>query len=305
MNQNKREINAIKENSSSSFQYNLPSDTQNMPIVEASKIVKKYGTISALAGLNLKLMPSEIYGLLGPNGAGKSTLIKVIAGLVEPTSGSLRVLGFENISDPVKIKSRIGYVSENSMLYESLSPRDFFEFVASIRNIDKVAVNEKISKLTPAFALDQFYDSPIATLSMGTRQKISIIAALLHEPSLLLLDEPLNGLDAKTSRIVKDVISLHTRKSNGAVLFSTHIMEVAEQVCDRIGIIYEGKIVAEGTLEELRKKASEITVAANGNSQESNGTAATLEEVFLKLTHEEDDIAGTVRALREAFYVDK
>ena len=120
-----------------------------------------------------------------------------------------------------------------------------------------------------------------------------------------MLDEPLNGLDAKASRIVKDIISLHTRKNNGAALFSTHIMEVAEQICDRIGIIYEGKIVAEGTLEELRRKASEITVASNGIAHESNGTAATLEQVFLKLTHEEDDIAGTVKALREAFYVDR
>ena len=250
-------------------------------------------------------MPGEIYGLLGPNGAGKSTLIRIIAGLVQPTSGSVRVMGLDNAADPVAVKSKIGYVSENSMLYESLSPRDFFEFVASVRKIDKRMANDRVERLVPAFALEQFYDSPIATLSMGTRQKVSIIAALLHEPSLLLLDEPLNGLDAKASRIVKDMISLHTRKNNGAVLFSTHIMEVAENVCDRIGIIHEGKIVAEGTLEELRRKASEIAVAANGSAQESVGTAATLEEVFLKLTHEEDGIAGTVRALREAFYVDR
>jgi ABC-2 type transport system ATP-binding protein len=283
----------------------LPKDTRNTPIVEVADLVKRYGSVSALAGLDLKLMPGEIYGLLGPNGAGKSTLIKIIAGLVEPTSGSVRVMGLDNVTDPVMVKSKIGYVSENSMLYESLSPRDFFEFVASVRKIDKRMANERVERLVPAFALEQFYDSPIATLSMGTRQKVSIIAALLHEPSLLLLDEPLNGLDAKSSRIVKDIISLHTTKNNGAVLFSTHIMEVAEQVCDRIGIIYEGKIVAEGTLEELRRKASEIAVAANGGAQESVGTAATLEEVFLKLTHEEDDIAGTVRALREAFYVDR
>jgi ABC-2 type transport system ATP-binding protein len=283
----------------------LPTYTKNAPIVEVADLVKRYGSVSALAGLDLKLMPGEIYGLLGPNGAGKSTLIRIIAGLVEPTSGSVRVMGLDNVTDPVMVKSKIGYVSENSMLYESLSPRDFFEFVASVRKIDKRMANERVERLVPAFALEQFYDSPIATLSMGTRQKVSIIAALLHEPSLLLLDEPLNGLDAKSSRIVKDIISLHTTKNNGAVLFSTHIMEVAEQVCDRIGIIYEGKIVAEGTLEELRRKASEIAVAANGGAQESVGTAATLEEVFLKLTHEEDDIAGTVRALREAFYVDR
>jgi len=282
----------------------LSSSPNIVPIVETIGLTKQYGSVNALAGLDLKLMPGEIYGLLGPNGAGKSTLIKIIAGLVEPTSGSVAVLGHDSATDPVWVKSKIGYVSENSMLYESLSPRDFFEFVASIRKIDQKVANEKVGRLAPAFGLEPFYDSPIATLSMGTRQKVSIVAALLHEPSLLLLDEPLNGLDAKASRIVKDIISLHARRSNGAVLFSTHIMEVAEQVCDRIGIIYSGKIVAEGSLEDLRRKASEITVNAIGIEQESNATS-TLEEVFLKLTHEEDDIAGTVRALKDAFYVDK
>jgi ABC-2 type transport system ATP-binding protein len=271
-----------------------------MPVVEVSRLSKQYGSVGALSGLDLKLMPGEIYGLLGPNGAGKSTLIKIIAGLVEPSSGSVTVMGQDNSSDPILVKSKIGYVSENSMLYESLTPRDFFEFVASVRKIDLRLANERVERLVPAFGLEKFYDSPIATLSMGTRQKVSIIAALLHEPSLLLLD----GLDAKSGRIVKDLISLHSRKNKGAVLFSTHIMEVAEQVCDRIGIIYEGKIVAEGSLEELRRKASEIAVDASGGSQETLSSVATLEEVFLKLTHEEDDIAGTVRALRETFYLD-
>jgi len=300
---NKRNINAGSENAQRSSS-NLSSSPNIVPIVETIGLTKQYGSVNALAGLDLKLMPGEIYGLLGPNGAGKSTLIKIIAGLVEPTSGSVAVLGHDSATDPVWVKSKIGYVSENSMLYESLSPRDFFEFVASIRKIDQKVANEKVGRLAPAFGLEPFYDSPIATLSMGTRQKVSIVAALLHEPSLLLLDEPLNGLDAKASRIVKDIISLHARRSNGAVLFSTHIMEVAEQVCDRIGIIYSGKIVAEGSLEDLRRKASEITVNAIGIEQESNATS-TLEEVFLKLTHEEDDIAGTVRALKDAFYVDK
>lgn len=301
MKQNKKETNSNAGASRSAFDF--VSDPKNAPIVEASSLTKQYGSVKALAGLDLRLMPGEIYGLLGPNGAGKSTLIKIIAGLVEPTSGSLRVMGIDNSSDPVKVKSKIGYVSENSMLYESLSPRDFFEFVASIRKIDKGIANERIDKLIPAFSIEQYYDSPIATLSMGTRQKISIIAALLHEPTLFLLDEPLNGLDAKTSRIVKDVISLHTRRNDGAVLFSTHIMEVAEQVCDRIGIIYEGKIVAEGTLEELRRKAREIAMTTKGSAQEEN--TSTLEEVFLKLTHEEEGIAGTVRALQDTFYVDR
>jgi ABC-2 type transport system ATP-binding protein len=269
-----------------------------MPAIEAIGVVKKYGAVTALAGLDLKVNPGEIYGLLGPNGAGKSTMIKIINGLTPPTSGTVRVLGYDPSTNPVEAKSVIGYVSETSMLYESLSPRDFFEFVASVRKLDPSVANERVSRLAAAFGLGEFYDSPIATLSMGTKQKVSVIAALLHEPPLLLLDEPLNGLDAKSSRILKDIISLHIEKNGGSVLFSTHIMEVAENICTKIGIIYQGKIVAEGSLDELRGKASEGLGAAEGNK-------ATLEEVFLKLTHEEEEIAETLKTLRDAFFTPK
>ncbi len=262
-------------------------------MIEATGVVKQFGTVNALSGLSLKVMPGDIYGLLGPNGAGKSTFIKIINGLSEPTLGTVNVLGYNPMLNPIEVKSRIGYVSENSMLYESLSPRDFFEFVASIRKTDPVRTNERVARLASALGLNEFYDSPISTLSLGTKQKVSIVAAFMHDPPLLLLDEPLNGLDAKSSRILKDLISLHTENNGGAVLFSTHIMEVAENICNRIGIIYQGKIVAEGSLDELRHLAS-----TGSTGQE------TLEEVFLKLTHEEEEIAETVRTLREAFVAD-
>jgi ABC-2 type transport system ATP-binding protein len=263
-------------------------------IVEANSICKDYGQVKALSDLDLKLVSGEIYGLLGPNGAGKSTLIKIIAGLLSPTSGTLRVLGLDPAKDPTSVKSKIGYVSESSTLYDSLTPRDFFEFVSSVRKTDPKLAAERIKTLLPAFGIDEYYDSPIATLSMGTKQKISIIASLLHEPPLLLLDEPLNGLDARSSRIVKDIISLHARKNHGAVLFSTHIMEVAEHVCDRIGIIYQGKIVAEGTLDDLRRSAR--------CSDNAPSSQETLEEVFLKLTHEQQEVLDTLNSLRSAFF---
>jgi ABC-2 type transport system ATP-binding protein len=261
-----------------------------VPVIEAWDIQKAYGSVQALSGLNLRVMPGEIYGLLGPNGAGKSTMIKIINGLTEPNGGGVRVLGLDPDESPVEVKARIGYVPETTMLYESLSPRDFFEFIASVRRLDKRTADDRVSRLATAFGLEDYYDSPIATLSMGTKQKVAIIAALIHEPPLLVLDEPMNGLDAKSSRILKDVISLHTQRSGCAVLFSTHIMEVAEHLCTRIGIIYHGKIVAEGSLDELRTKASG-----------TGGGQATLEEVFLRLTHEEEEVAETVRALRDAF----
>jgi len=261
--------------------------TASTPLIEASGLSKQFGSIQALDGVDLQVMPGEIYGLLGPNGAGKTTAIKIITGLLEPTSGWVRVAGFDPVNDPIEVKSRVGYVAENPILYESLSPRDFFEFVASIRKVDQNAVNKVVNQLADAFDMAQYFDSPIATLSMGMKQKVALIASLVHQPSILLLDEPLNGLDAKSSRIVKELVSLHAR-NGGAVLFSTHIMEVAEHVCTRIGIIYQGKVIAEGTLDQLKNMAG--------------GRGTTLEEVFLKLTDEEAEVADKTRMLAEAFF---
>ena len=256
-------------------------------LIETFELSKQFGSVQALTDVNLRIGPGEIYGLLGPNGAGKTTTIKTILGLLEPTSGWIKVLGMNPLTNPIEVKSKIGYVAENPMVYDSLSPRDFLEFVASIRKVDRVATNQMIAQLASAFDMSQYFDSPIATLSLGMKQKVALIASLVHQPPVLLLDEPLNGLDAKSSRIVKDLVSFHAQKG-GAVLFSTHIMEVAEQICTRIGVIHQGRVIAEGTLDQLRSKT------------ESAGD--TLEEVFLKLTHEESEVADTTRMLREAFF---
>ncbi|WNZ30386.1 MAG: ABC transporter ATP-binding protein [Candidatus Bathyarchaeota archaeon] len=256
-------------------------------MIEVSELTKQFGAVHALTGLKFNVVPGEIYGLLGPNGAGKTTTIKAIMGLVEPSSGWVNVEGYNPVTNPIEVKSRIGYVAEKLILYESLSARDFFEFVASIRKIDQTSVNRIISQLGDAFDMSNYFDAPIATLSMGMKQKIALIAAFVHQPPVLLLDEPLSGLDAKTSRIVKDLLLLHAKRG-GAVLFSTHIMEVAENICTRIGIIYQGKIVAEGTIDQLKTQT--------GNQSD------TLEEVFLKLTNEENEIANKTRLLGEAFF---
>ena len=260
--------------------------SESAPLIEASSLCKQFGSIQALSELNLRIMPGEIFGLLGPNGAGKTTTIKVIMGLIEPTSGWVKVAGFDPMKNPIEVKSGIGYVAENPILYDSLSPRDFFEFVASIRKMDQATANEIVTSLARAFDMAQYFDSPIATLSMGMKQKVAVIASLFHQPQVLLLDEPLNGLDAKSSRIVKDLIMLHAQRG-GAVLFSTHIMEVAEHICTRIGIIYQGGIIAEGTLEQIKSQVG--------------GKGETLEEIFLKATNEESEIANTTELLREAF----
>ena len=253
------------------------------PLVEASDIVKMYGTVTALSGLNLRVTPGEVYGLLGPNGAGKTTTLRILSGLETPTSGSVLVVGCDPVSQRVEVKRRTGYVAETAVLYESLTPREYFEFVASTRELE-LPVRERVSRLASVFDIGGNLDVPIGALSLGTKQKISVIAALMHEPPLLLLDEPLNGLDAKSSRILKELILIHVEKG-GAAIFSTHVMEVAESVCTKIGIIDAGRIVAEGTMEELR--------GVSGSKGKS------LEDVFLKVTNEEEFVADAVARLRE------
>jgi len=251
--------------------------------VDGSGIVKRYGTVLALSGLNLKVVPGEVYGLLGPNGAGKTTTLRILGGLETPTSGSVRVVGFDPVSQRIEVKRRTGYVAESAVLYESLTPREYFEFVASTRELDD-RVKDRVSRLASVFELGQSLDIPVGALSLGTKQKISVIAALMHEPPLLLLDEPLNGLDAKSSRMLKELVLLHTERG-GAVIFSTHVMEVAETMCTKIGIIDGGRIVAEGTMEQLRDF--------------SGRKGSSLEDVFLKVTNEEGFIADAVARLRE------
>ncbi|MCS7124086.1 MAG: ABC transporter ATP-binding protein [Candidatus Bathyarchaeota archaeon] len=241
-----------------------------------------YGSFKAVDGLSFKINRGEIYGLLGPNGAGKSSTLKVLAGILEPSYGKVEIFG-KPISEEIEVKKLIGYVPEESILLESLTPREFFEFIASVRGLSG-EVNPRLSKLVLAFELTEYFDTPIATLSMGTKRKVSVISALLHEPPLLILDEPLIGLDARSSRILKELIVHHARKG-GAVVFSTHIMEVAEKICHRVGIIHKGKLVGEGTVSELRQLIRSAEVS--------------LEDIFLKVTQQEAGIRDLIVALEE------
>jgi ABC-2 type transport system ATP-binding protein len=255
-----------------------------LPAVEIRDLTKTYGMIRAIDGLTLNINQGEIFGLLGPNGSGKTTTMKIISGILKPDSGHIRVLGFDPVQEPILVKNRIGYVPETPTLYESLTVRDFFEFVSSVRKLDKGSTATKVEALTKAFLLTDYFDSPIASLSLGNRQKVSIIAAFLHDPQLLLFDEPLNGLDARSGKILKDLMSHHAEKG-GTVVFSTHIMEIAEHVCKNIGIIYSGRLIAQGSINDLRRYS---------DNQE------TLEEVFLKLTNEKDTIEDTIKVLKNA-----
>ncbi|TXT60900.1 MAG: putative ABC transporter ATP-binding protein YbhF [Promethearchaeota archaeon] len=248
--------------------------------------LKKYysdGSIKAVDGISFDVQSGEIFGLLGPNGAGKTTTIKCLLGLLEPNDGEMSVFNYDPEKADVEIKKNIGYVAEEPLIFKSLTPRDLFNFIASIRELDEEEVSETAEEYLESLEAIQYYDQLIATLSHGNKQKVQIIAAILHNPDLLIMDEPLSGLDAKSVKVVKEIMDLHIERGGG-VLFSTHIMEIAEDLCDRIGIINRGKMVGIGTVEELRTQA--------------NKAGASLEDVFLRLTEQDTSVSEIVERLR-------
>jgi ABC-2 type transport system ATP-binding protein len=256
-----------------------------MSAVSIKNLVKSFGSLVAVNDLTLDVREGEIYALLGPNGAGKTTTLKMLMGLLDPDSGSASVFGVNSQEDPIEVKNLVGYVPEEQQLYDSLTPRELFDFIASIRKIPEEKITKRIREFVKALDFAQYYDNMIITLSQGNRQKTMLIAALLHRPKLLILDEPFSSLDVRSAKIMKDIVRIHAENGD-SVLLSTHVMEVAEGLCDRVGIIDEGVLVAEGTLDELRRK--------------SEREGATLEAIFLKLTEQEDEVAEGVLVLREA-----
>lgn len=259
--------------------------SKNENILHIANLKKYFGDVKAVDGLTLDLKAGDVYGLLGPNGAGKTTTIKCILGLLEPDDGEVLVMGLNPQKNDLEIKEKIGYVAEEPLIYKSLTPREMINFICSIRNLNKDTVTKKIEDLLESIEAREYYDKPIVTLSKGNKQKMQIIAALIHDPPLFILDEPLSGLDARTSKIIKDIIRLHIQ-NNGAVLLSTHIMEIAQDLCTKIGIINKGKMIAEGTLSELRSIANQAG-------------AASLEDVFLRLTNADESITKILQKLKE------
>jgi ABC-2 type transport system ATP-binding protein len=256
-----------------------------MSAVSIENLVKSFGELVAVNDVSFQVTEGEIFGLLGPNGAGKTTTLKVLMGLLDPDSGTAEVFGVNSHDQPVEVKRRVGYVPEEQQLYDSLTPRELFEFIASVRGLDPQRTEKRIKEFVKALDFEKYFDNMIVTLSQGNKQKTMLIAAMLHAPKLLILDEPFSGLDVRTAKIMKDIVKIHA-ENGGAVLLSTHIMEVAELMCDRVAIIDEGKLVAIGTLEELRSQAHE--------------EGATLESLFLRLTEQEEEVAEGVSVLREA-----
>ncbi|HUK85105.1 MAG TPA: ABC transporter ATP-binding protein [Candidatus Acidoferrum sp.] len=241
--------------------------------VELKDVTKRYNEIVAVNNLNLSISTGEIFGLLGPNGSGKSTTLKMLLGLVPADSGSINVLGLDVQKNSVEVKQLVGYVPEAANIYEFLTGIEYLDFIADIYGVPTAEKKQRINEYLKALQLEGREGDMINSYSDGMRKKISLISAFLHKPKLLLLDEPLNALDPRSARIVKDF--LHTLKGQGVTtIMSTHVLEIAEAICDRIGIMYQGNILALGNMEELRQKAS---LPNSG-----------LEDIFLKLTGTED-----------------
>lgn len=221
-------------------------------LLEVRELTRKYGATVAVDRASFTVRPGEIVGFLGPNGAGKTTTIKVCAGLLKPTRGTVTVAGVDITERPLEAKRVIGYMPENPFLYEKLTARELLNFIAVIyRGDDAKARLGSVQSMLELVDLEDRADDLVESYSRGMRQKVALAAAFLHDPGLLLLDEPLGGLDAVAARRAKDLITSKARQG-AAVLMSTHILEVAKKLCDRIVIIHRGRVVASGTLEDLR-----------------------------------------------------
>jgi len=254
------------------------------PMISLRGAKKHYGRFEAVKGIDLDVHRGEIFGFLGPNGAGKTTTIRMVAGVLQPTGGQVLVGGDDLEKAPESAKSRIGYIPDRPYLYEKLSGGEFLRFVAGLWGKEGEAVEARADRLLELFQLSQWKDELIESYSHGMRQKILISSALIHQPELIVVDEPLVGLDPRSARLLKDLFKTFV-KNGGTVFLTTHTLEVAEALCDRIAIINKGEIMALGTMEELRAQAD-----AGG---------AHLEEIFLKLTGGEA-MADVVAGLREA-----
>jgi len=225
----------------------------------------------AVDHLSLTVRAGELYALLGPNGAGKTTTLRMVAGLMKPTSGSIAVFGVDALANPAGAKQLIAWAPDEPMLYDRLSPMEYLEFVGGLWGVAPAEGRARAETLLKLLGLWENRDQRCETFSRGMKQKAALAGALVHDPKMLILDEPLTGLDAAVARQVKDLLQERV-KGGATVILTTHILEVAERIADRIGIIKDGKLLAEGTLQELRDRAGE--------------REGTLEDVFLELTGE-------------------
>jgi ABC-2 type transport system ATP-binding protein len=238
-------------------------------MIRLTNLTKKYGKFTAVDGIDLEIRRGELFGFLGPNGAGKTTTMRMIAGILQPTSGRIEIAGDDVAADPLKAKSRLGFIPDRPFVYDKLTGAEFLRFVAALYGQDGDPVERRMDELLDLFELTPWKDELVESYSHGMRQKLIISSALLHRPEVIVVDEPMVGLDPKGQKFLKDLFRAFVGRG-GTVLMSTHTLDTVEEMCDRIGIISGGKILACGTMAEVR--------------HQTEGGDAKLEELFLKLT---------------------
>lgn len=238
-------------------------------MIRLEQLTKTYGKFLAVDHIDLHVQRGELFGFLGPNGAGKTTTLRMISGILRPTEGSVKLGGVDLIKEPMKAKSMLGFIPDRPFVYEKLTGAEFLRFVAGLYGQDGRQVEHRIDELLEIFELSIWKNELVESYSHGMRQKLIISSALIHRPQCIVVDEPMVGLDPRGARLLKDIFREFVDRG-GTVLLSTHTLEVAQAMCDRIAIIQSGKIIARGTIEELREQT------ATGD--------ASLEDLFLKLT---------------------
>jgi ABC-2 type transport system ATP-binding protein len=243
-----------------------------MEIIKIKNLTKIFGTVRAVDDLSLEVNEGEFFCFLGPNGAGKTTTIKILTGLLRPTSGTATISGYDIAANPVEAKQAIGYIPDHPYLYEKLSGREFMRFIAGMYKLDGAALDGRIEELMTEFGIIEYADQLTEDYSHGMRQKLIFSATFLHNPRVVIVDEPWVGLDPKSIRNVKDYLKARTREGV-SIFMSTHTLSIAEEIADRVGIIHKGRLVAIGTVDEIK-----------------TGAIRNLEDVFLELTAEEPEI---------------
>ena len=228
----------------------------NQTIVEIHNLEKKYGQKQVLQGINLEITSGQIIGYIGPNGAGKSTTVKILCGLINDFDGEVSIFGKNLRTQTFEIKKQVGYIPENAVLYESLTPMEFMEFIGEMRGLENELTRTKAEALMNIFEMKPNLNQRIATFSKGMRQKVLICSALLHNPDLIFMDEPLSGLDANSVIMVKEML-IHLAREGKTVFYSSHLMDVVEKISDRIILIDHGNVIADGSFDELNRLSND------------------------------------------------